>query len=197
MSCSACWPRAFTCARSDQATSPGRTCCWEWFAASDLIGPSGLVNDGLSAAGKNNGGTTWTYNQGVVLGWLADLHAATSDRSYLSTGLVTAGAALRSLTFDGILTELGRGAPSGDLVQFKGIFARSLRAFAAVATVPGYRRVHAGERLVRVGPGAERCRTSSATAGRARSTAPTPAASPSALDLLNSAIGIAAGPDYH
>ena len=113
--------------------------CWEWFAASGMIGPSGLVNDGLSPAGRNNGGTTWTYNQGVVLGFLADLYSATSDRSYLSAGSVTAEAALRSLTVDGILTEPGQGEPNADLVQFKGIFARNLRAFAALAPVPGYR----------------------------------------------------------
>jgi predicted alpha-1,6-mannanase (GH76 family) len=41
---------------------------WEWFRSSGLIGPSGLINDGLTAACTNNGGTTWTYNQGVILG---------------------------------------------------------------------------------------------------------------------------------
>jgi hypothetical protein len=41
---------------------------WEWFSSSGLIGPDGLVNDGLTAACQNNGGTTWTYNQGVILG---------------------------------------------------------------------------------------------------------------------------------
>ena len=53
--------------------------------------------------------------------------------------MVTAEAALRSLTVDGILTEPGQGEPNGDLVQFKGIFVRNLRAFAAVAPVPVYR----------------------------------------------------------
>ena len=46
---------------------------WEWFRASRLIGPGGLVNDGLTSACVNNGLTTWTYNQGVILGGLAAL----------------------------------------------------------------------------------------------------------------------------
>jgi predicted alpha-1,6-mannanase (GH76 family) len=44
---------------------------WDWFSSAGLIGPDGLVNDGLTAACQNNGGTTWTYNQGVILGGLA------------------------------------------------------------------------------------------------------------------------------
>lgn len=42
-----------------------------WFNASGMIDRAGgtwLVNDGLDAATcKNNGGTTWTYNQGTPL----------------------------------------------------------------------------------------------------------------------------------
>ena len=44
-----------------------------------LIGPGGLVNDGLTADCQNNGRTTWTYNQGVILGGLASLHQITGD----------------------------------------------------------------------------------------------------------------------
>ena len=52
---------------------------WEWLLGSGLIGPSGLVNDGLTAGCANNGGTTWTYNQGVILGGLAALHELTGE----------------------------------------------------------------------------------------------------------------------
>ena len=71
---------------------------WEWFSASGLIGASGLVNDGLTAACENNGGTTWTYNQGVILGGLAALYEITGDRAYLERGESIADAALRELT---------------------------------------------------------------------------------------------------
>jgi len=162
---------------------------WEWFAASGMIGPSGLINDGLTPDGRNNGGTTWTYNQGVVLGFLAGLYSATSDRSYLSAGSVTAEAALRALTVDGVLTEPGPGTPSGDLVQFKGIFVRNLRAFASLAPIAGYREFV----LANASSAWERARNDAdqfgynwagpfdrADAGRQAS----------ALDLLNAAIGM-------
>ena len=59
---------------------------WEWLRSSGLIGASGLVNDGLTRACQNNGGTTWTYNQGVILGGLAALYEITGDAAYLVPG---------------------------------------------------------------------------------------------------------------
>jgi predicted alpha-1,6-mannanase (GH76 family) len=110
---------------------------WQWFAASGLINSSGLINDGLTSAGVNNGGPTWTYNQGVVLGLLAGLHAATGSAEYLQAGAPIARAAIASLCDDGILTEPGEA--SGDHVQFKGIFVRNLRVFATASEMPEYR----------------------------------------------------------
>ena len=57
---------------------------WKWFEATGMINANGLINDGLTIAGggggatscSNNGRTTWTYNQGVVLGGLVELAAA-------------------------------------------------------------------------------------------------------------------------
>jgi predicted alpha-1,6-mannanase (GH76 family) len=103
---------------------------WQWFRASGLIGPAGLVNDGLTADCANNGGTAWTYNQGVITGGLTVLHEITGDSTYLRQAEAIATAALRDLTVPpGILTEPGerRGARHGaDLAQFKGIFVRNL-----------------------------------------------------------------------
>jgi predicted alpha-1,6-mannanase (GH76 family) len=111
---------------------------WDWFMASGMINSSGLINDGLTRSGANNGGTTWTYNQGVILGFAAAMHAATGSAEFLSVGSSIASAAMSSLTSpEGVLTEPG--SPSGDTVQFKGIFLRNLRAFAAAADLPGYR----------------------------------------------------------
>ena len=46
---------------------------WAWFNASGMINGQWLINDGLSSSCENNGGTTWTYNQGVILGALVRL----------------------------------------------------------------------------------------------------------------------------
>jgi len=84
---------------------------WAWFAASGMINSEGLVNDGLvqNADGTcaNNGAPTYTYNQGVILGGLVELHRATGNTSYLQTAERIAGAVLASpvLTQDGVLTE--------------------------------------------------------------------------------------------
>jgi predicted alpha-1,6-mannanase (GH76 family) len=101
---------------------------WRWFRASGLIGPAGLVNDGLTADCANNGGTAWTYNQGVIIGGLVVLHEITGDGAYLGQAEAIAAAALRGLTVPpGILAEPGgwRGTGS-DQAQFKGIFVRNL-----------------------------------------------------------------------
>jgi predicted alpha-1,6-mannanase (GH76 family) len=114
---------------------------WEWLHGSGMIGPDGLVNDGLTAACVNNGGTTWTYNQGVILGGLAALFQITGDRAYLDQGEVIADAALGSLTDrSGILTEPCEPAGcNSDQTQFKGIFVRYLHEFQAHSGKPAYR----------------------------------------------------------
>ena len=114
---------------------------WEWLHGSGLIGPSGLVNDGLSAACANNGGTTWTYNQGVILGGLAALYELTGEEGYLREGEVIADAALSQLTGErGILAEpCEPSGCDGDQTQFKGIFVRNLRQFARHRGKPAYR----------------------------------------------------------
>ena len=118
---------------------------WEWLHGSGLIGPSGLVNDGLTAACANNGQTTWTYNQGVILGGLAALHELTGDHGYLRQGETIADAALRVLTGPaGVLAEPGaaeaKAAADGDrdMPQFKGVFARYLHDFSRHRPKPEY-----------------------------------------------------------
>ncbi len=103
---------------------------WQWFRASGLIGPAGLVNDGLTVGCANNGGATWTYNQGVIIGGLAVLHEITGHPDYLGQAEGIAAAALRDLTVPaGILAEPGErdtASRDGDRPQFKGIFVRNL-----------------------------------------------------------------------
>jgi predicted alpha-1,6-mannanase (GH76 family) len=120
---------------------------WDWFCARGLIGASGLVNDGLSESCTNNGGPTWTYNQGVVLGGLAALHEITGDASYLRQGEAIADAALRLLTTPaaaarpGILIEpreQSTARSDRDRPQFKGIFVRNLYDFSLHRPRPAY-----------------------------------------------------------
>ncbi|KAK7746117.1 hypothetical protein SLS62_009496 [Diatrype stigma] len=107
---------------------------WDWFAASGMINAEGLVNDGLTqdAACANNGAPTWTYNQGVLLGGLVDLHAATGDAAYLARARAVADAVLASALLvqdGGILTEpcpAGSADCAVDAPIFKGVFVRYL-----------------------------------------------------------------------
>jgi predicted alpha-1,6-mannanase (GH76 family) len=114
---------------------------WEWLRDSGMIGPDGLVNDGLTAGCANNGGTTWTYNQGVVLGGLAALCELTGDQGYLRAGEHIADAALRGLAGPaGILAEpCEPSGCDGDHTQFKGIFVRYLHDFQQLRGKPAYR----------------------------------------------------------
>ena len=120
---------------------------WEWLRASGMIGTSGLVNDGLTPGCENNGGPTWTYNQGVILGGLAALYEISGDRGYLEQGESIAGATLAQLAIEpsagapGILAEPGEAtlAAHGDHTQFKGIFVRYLGEFWRQSPRPAYR----------------------------------------------------------
>ena len=102
---------------------------WVWFKGSGMISGQHLINDGLNAtnpkACNNNGQTTWTYNQGVVLGGLVELHKATGDTSLLPAAEAIAHAAMTHLvTKGGVLHEPKMAGP--DQPQFKGIFIRNL-----------------------------------------------------------------------
>jgi len=106
---------------------------WQWLKNSGMINEDNLINDGLTTQGggcANNGGTTWTYNQGVVLGGLVELYRATGDRALLADARKIADAVIRSplLSPSGILTEPceAAGDCGADSAAFKGIFARNL-----------------------------------------------------------------------
>jgi predicted alpha-1,6-mannanase (GH76 family) len=102
---------------------------WHWFAGSGMINELSLVNDGLRDC-KNNRDITWTYNQGVILGGLVELHRAKGDPALLAQARAIADAAIRLLIDEqGVLREpcelsfnCGNDGP-----QFKGIFMRHLR----------------------------------------------------------------------
>jgi len=111
---------------------------WSWFEHSGMINSSYLINDGLGNNCQNNSGTTWTYNQGVILAGLARLYQATGHRSLLSTAERIARAAIGQLTVGGVLTEPCRGAScparlDPDTQAFKGIFVQDLKVLAVTA----------------------------------------------------------------
>jgi predicted alpha-1,6-mannanase (GH76 family) len=106
---------------------------WAWFEASGMINDRGLVNDGLTADCRNNGGETWTYNQGVILGGLVDLAAITGDTALLDRAQQIADAAIVELVdAEGVLREPCEPECGKDGPQFKGIFVRNLAALHAV-----------------------------------------------------------------
>ncbi|MEH1124371.1 glycoside hydrolase family 76 protein [Micromonospora sp. CPCC 206061] len=101
---------------------------WRWFDASGMLNEDGLVNDGLRHC-VNNGGETWTYNQGVILGALVELHRATGDDALLAVArrIATATTTSEYLSPGGILTEPSeKVGADDDAPSFKGIFVRNL-----------------------------------------------------------------------
>jgi len=115
---------------------------WTWFSASGMINGDHLVNDGLTSACENNHGTTWTYNQGVILGGLAELYRTEHDASLPAEATSIADAALAAPALrdaNGILHEPCEPNCGGDGTQFKGIFVRNLLALNEVAPKAEYR----------------------------------------------------------
>jgi predicted alpha-1,6-mannanase (GH76 family) len=104
---------------------------WTWFQETGMINDAGLINDGLDRTTcRNNGQTTWTYNQGVILAALTELSKATSNPAYLTTARRLADASTTAAaihTEDGILREPCATEDCGaDAPSFKGIYARGL-----------------------------------------------------------------------
>ncbi|OIW33263.1 putative glycosyl hydrolase [Coniochaeta ligniaria NRRL 30616] len=104
---------------------------WDWFEASGMINSAFLVNDGLTEDScVNNNATTWTYNQGVILGGLVELYRATKNQRYIAVAKQIADAVVGSgtLVVNGVLREPCEAAGDCDYNQqaFKGIFMRYL-----------------------------------------------------------------------
>ncbi len=98
-----------------------------WFLASGMINADSLVNDGLDENCKNNGRTTWTYNQGVILSALAGMHQLTGDPAALEqANKIAAAAATRLTDRAGVLHDSCEPKCGEDGVQFKGILVRNL-----------------------------------------------------------------------
>jgi predicted alpha-1,6-mannanase (GH76 family) len=116
---------------------------WLWFLDSGMQNAQYLINDGLRDC-QNNGGVTWTYNQGVILGALAEMYLCTTSTGpnlqgeiqYLIEAHNIATAVLATLVdTNGVLVEpLPVGRNDQNAPQFKGIFMQNLAAFYRITS---------------------------------------------------------------
>ncbi|KAF1830468.1 glycosyl hydrolase [Decorospora gaudefroyi] len=102
---------------------------WDWFKTSGVINADNLINDGIDPdTCQNNGKTTFTYNQGVVLAGLSEMARAKSDGGFVAWAYGIANAVLlRLVDPSGILTEPVESLSLDTTAsQFKGAFVRGL-----------------------------------------------------------------------
>ncbi|ODM15789.1 hypothetical protein SI65_08629 [Aspergillus cristatus] len=117
---------------------------WNWFSTAGFINDKGTINDGLTNDCKNNGQTEWTYNQGIVLGALVELHTANKNKAYLTSAFHIAKAAIKTFTnstSNVIQESCDPDSCDANSTQFKGIFIRNLAALNAVAPEETYEKV--------------------------------------------------------
>ncbi|KAH8924109.1 glycoside hydrolase family 76 protein [Atractiella rhizophila] len=123
---------------------------WNWLSASGMRNSDGLYNDGLTSDCKNNGQTTWIYNQGVVASGLAALASATNNPSLLDQAEITLDATISHLTQNGILKEScdnaasSTGACNNDQKCFKGIWMKHLQYYLDEANDPARTAKYSG-----------------------------------------------------
>ncbi|KAK9460853.1 glycoside hydrolase [Lipomyces oligophaga] len=104
---------------------------WAWFRDSGLINSDNLINDGLTINSDtnctNNGQTTWTYNQGTILGAITEfVTAGANGTEVFPYAESIATAAITNLATDGILHEPCEDSCDSNAIMFKGVFMRNL-----------------------------------------------------------------------
>lgn len=169
---------------------------WTWFQQSGMINADHLVNDGLRIdpdnTCHNNGRTTWSYNQGVVLGGLAALYDAGHPTNLLPPANQIAAATITHLTDSaGILHDPCEPDCGEDGVSFKGIFTRNLAELNLAAPNPQYQHfLQAQADSLWTNARTPESRFSTTWSAPSPPAPPTPgnaAAQASALDALNAA----------
>lgn len=107
---------------------------WDWFQRSGIINTQHNINNGIDLKTcQNDNGIVWSYNQGVILGGLLELHKAAPDDLYLLVAEQIAEAAIERLSDShGILHDPCEPNCGADGPQFKGIFMRNLQMLLQV-----------------------------------------------------------------
>ena len=125
---------------------------WRWFSQTGMINSDNLINDGLDSACKNNGKTTWSYNQGVVLGGLAALSKNQRHDGLIPVAHSIASAAIHQLTdAQGILHDPCEPDCGEDGVSFKGIFNRNLARLGTLDSDPAFLTIPTDQRKIALG----------------------------------------------
>ena len=117
----------------------------QWFLDKKLINEQTFyVEDGLRKGCVPDSGHYYTYNQGITLGFLAEMYQLSGDGKYLELAEKIADATISPgsifVTGDGILCERNPDIErSGDGVQFKGAFIRNLGRLCELTGKKEYR----------------------------------------------------------
>lgn len=112
---------------------------WNWLQGSPMLEDDHLFSDGLDSECHDNHRRKWSYNQGVVLGGLAELSRIPGHAGILGQADTIADAAILRLSDkNGILHESCEPTCSGDGTQFKGIFIRNLAQLNQRSAQPRY-----------------------------------------------------------
>jgi predicted alpha-1,6-mannanase (GH76 family) len=111
---------------------------WAWFQNTGMINSQGNINDGVDIITcKNNIGTVWSYNQGVILSGLVELNRAAPNSSLLLVAQRIAAAAIVTLTDENnVLHDPCEPNCGADGSQFKGVFMRNLQILQQVSPNP-------------------------------------------------------------
>ena len=128
----------------------------QWFVDKRLINTQTYyVEDGLQEGCVPDNGQYYTYNQGITLGFMAEMYQLSGNRKYLELAENIADATIRSgsifVTESGILCERDPDIErSGDGVQFKGAFIRNLGILYEMTGKKKYRDfiIHNAESIV-------------------------------------------------
>ena len=111
---------------------------WTWFRTAGFINKDYNINDGLDLATcKNNNGTIWSYNQGVILGALVEANATGEYKPPAKTSrldyeyhvvMIARRAFIKLQDRLGVIHDVCEPDCGNDGPQFKGILMRNMQA---------------------------------------------------------------------